>query len=110
MFQIIGIIVVFGAVIGGYLMEKGNLKVLVQPAELLIIMGAAAGTVLVANPPHVLQRLLKGIAGVFSPSRFDKKLYQDSLKMLYDLLNAARKAGLVAIEADIEEPSKSKIF
>ena len=110
MFQIIGIVVVFGAVAAGYLMERGNLKVLVQPAELVIILGAAIGTVLLANPPHILQRLLKGLAAVFASSRFDKKLYQDSLKMLYDLLNVARKAGLVAIEADIEEPSKSKIF
>jgi chemotaxis protein MotA len=110
MFQIIGIIVVFGAVIGGYLMEKGNLKVLAQPAELVIILGAAIGTVLVANPPHVLQRILKGLAAVFSPSKFDRKRYQDSLKMLYELFNLARKAGLAAIESDIEEPSKSKLF
>lgn len=82
MFQIIGIVVVFGAVAAGYLMERGNLKVLVQPAELVIILGAAIGTVLLANPPHILQRLLKGLAAVFASSRFDKKLYQDSLKML----------------------------
>ena len=50
MFIIIGILVVLGAVAGGYLMEHGNLKVLIQPAELLIIGGAAMGTVLIANP------------------------------------------------------------
>ncbi|HEV3150924.1 MAG TPA: motility-associated protein, partial [Acidobacteriaceae bacterium] len=49
-FAILGILVVFGAVLGGYLMEKGNLLVLVQPAELLIIGGAALGTLLIANP------------------------------------------------------------
>jgi flagellar motor component MotA len=50
MFAIIGILVVFGAVIGGFLMEKGNLLVLVQPAEILTIVGAALGTLLAANP------------------------------------------------------------
>src|SRR5579883_2849746 len=110
MFQIIGIVVVFGAVVGGYLMEKGNIRVLLQPAELVIILGAAIGTVLIANLPHILQKLLKGIAGVFSASKFDRKRYQDSLKMLHDLFNQARKAGLAAIEADIEEPAKSKFF
>lgn len=50
MFSIIGIVVVFGAVLAGYLMEHGNLKVLMQPAELIIILGAAIGTVLIANP------------------------------------------------------------
>jgi chemotaxis protein MotA len=110
MFQIIGILVVFGAVVAGYLMEKGNLRVLAQPAELVIILGAAIGTVLVANPPYILKKLLKGIAAVFTTSKYDKKRYQDSLKMLYDLFNAVRKAGLAAIEADIEAPEKSKIF
>jgi len=66
--------------------------------------------VLVANPLHVLQRILKGIASVFKPSKYDSKLYRDSLKMLFDLFNAARKTGLAAIESDIEEPGKSKIF
>ncbi len=47
MFSIIGIVVVFGSILAGYLMEHGNMKVLVQPAELIIIAGAAAGTVLI---------------------------------------------------------------
>lgn len=61
MFAIIGIVVVFGAVVGGYLMEHGNLKVLLQPAELLIIGGAGAGTVLIANPLHILKQIAAGI-------------------------------------------------
>jgi chemotaxis protein MotA len=110
MFSIIGIVVVFGAIVAGYLMEKGNLMVLVQPAELLIIGGAAAGTVLIANPPYVLKQIAKGITGVFGGSKFTKQRYLDSLKMLYDLFNRSRREGLTAIEADIEDPSKSKTF
>jgi chemotaxis protein MotA len=110
MFQIIGILVVFGAVVAGYLMEKGNLLVLLQPAELVIIGGAAVGTVLIGNPPHILKKILTGIMAVFGGSKFNQKRYQDSLKMLYDLFNAARRDGLAAIETDIELPGKSKIF
>jgi chemotaxis protein MotA len=110
MFAIIGILVVFGAVVGGYLMEHGNLRVLLQPAELLIIGGAAAGTVLVANPLHILKQIAAGIGGVFGGSRFTKARYVESLKMMYDLLNKARKDGLVALESDIEEPDKSPIL
>ena len=110
MFSIIGIVVVFGAIVAGYLMEKGNLAVLVQPAELVIIAGAAAGTVLIANPLHILKAILAGVIGVFKGSGFDKKRYLDSLKMLYDLFNLARRGGLAAIETDIEEPDKSKVF
>jgi chemotaxis protein MotA len=110
MFAIIGIVVVFGAVVGGYLMEHGNLRVLLQPAELLIIGGAGIGTVLVANPLHILKQIAAGIGGVFGGSKFTKARYIESLKMMYDLLNKARKDGLVALESDIEEPDKSPIL
>ena len=110
MFSILGILVVFGAVVGGYLMEKGNMLVLLQPAELVIIAGAAVGTVLVGNPPHILKAILGGVISVFTGSKFTRQRYLDTLKMLYDLLNLARRSGLAAIENDIEEPSKSKVF
>ena len=110
MFSIIGILVVFGAVVGGFLMEKGSLLVLLQPAELVIIAGAALGTVLVGNPPYILKSILGGVMGVFTGSSFTRQRYLDTLKMLYDLFNLARRGGLAAIETDIEEPSKSKVF
>jgi chemotaxis protein MotA len=110
MFVIIGILVVFGAVVGGYLMEHGNMRVLLQPAELLIIGGAAIGTVLVANPIYILKKIVGGVGGAFGGSKFGKARYVESLKMMYDLLNKARKEGLVALESDIEEPDKSPIL
>ena len=110
MFAIIGIVVVFGAVVGGYLMEHGNLRVLLQPAELLIIGGAGIGTVLIANPPHILKAIAGGIGGVFGGSSFTKQRYLHTLKMMYDLLNKARKDGLMALESDVEEPEKSTVF
>jgi chemotaxis protein MotA len=63
MFAIIGIVIVIGAVIGGFLMEKGHIAVLVQPAELLILVGAAAGTLLIANPMHIIKGVLGGLMG-----------------------------------------------
>jgi len=110
MFAIIGIVVVFGAIVAGYLMEHGNLRVLLQPAELIIIGGAACGTVLVANPLHILKQIISGIAGVFGSSRYSRDRYTNSLKMMYELLNKARREGLVALESDIEEPDKSALL
>jgi len=110
MFAIVGIVVVFGAVLGGYLMEHGNIKVLLQPAELVIIAGAATGTILIANPIEVLKGILAGFRSVFSSSRFGKALYQDVLKQLYVVMQAARKQGLNELENDVENPSKSKLF
>lgn len=110
MFSIIGILIVVAAILGGYLMEHGNVRVLLQPAELLIIGGASLGTVLIANPLHILKKIAAGVAGVFGGSKFPKKRYIDSLKMMYELFNKARKEGLMGLESDVEEPSKSAVF
>jgi len=110
MFAIVGIVVVFGAVLGGYLMEHGNIRVLLQPAELVIIAGAAAGTVLIANPMGVLKGIVAGFRSVFGNSKFSKALYQDVLKQLYTVMQSARKQGLNELENDVENPSKSKLF
>ena len=110
MYAIIGILVVFGAVVGGFLMEKGHMAVLIQPAELLIIAGAAAGTVLVANPLRVLKAIVSGLLGVFKGSRFTKKRYLDTLKMMYEFLNKVRKEGLLCVEMDVEKPLESALF
>ncbi len=110
MFAIIGILVVFGAVLGGYLMEHGHVRVLLQPAELLIIGGAACGTVLIANPLHILKQIAGGIGAVFGGSKFTTQRYLDTLKMVYDLLNKARREGLMSLENDVEQPDKSPIL
>jgi chemotaxis protein MotA len=110
MFAIIGIVIVFGCIAAGYLMEHGNLRVLLQPAELLIIGGAGLGTVLIANPLHIIKKIAGGIPGVFGAPKFGKQAYIDTLKMMYDLLNKARKDGLMALESDVEEPEKSPVF
>ncbi len=110
MFAIIGIVVVFGAVVGGYLMEHGHLAVLLQPAELVIIGGAAIGSVLVANPLYILKNITGGLVGVFKGSKYNKAFYLDCLKMMYELFSRARREGLVALESDVDEPDKSQIL
>jgi chemotaxis protein MotA len=110
MFAIIGIVVVFGSIIGGYLMEHGQLAVLFQPAELVIIGGAAAGTVLVGNPLPVVIQIAKNLGGVFGSPPYDKAAYLEALKMMYGLFQYARKEGLVKLEADVDEPAKSAVF
>ncbi|MGH9726069.1 MAG: motility-associated protein, partial [Candidatus Acidiferrales bacterium] len=110
MFTIIGIVVVFGAIAAGYLMEHGNVRVLLQPAELIIILGAAIGTVLIANPLHVLKKIVGGIAGVFGGTKFSRQRYLDTLKMMFELFSRARREGMMALEADSDAPDKSPIF
>jgi chemotaxis protein MotA len=105
-----GILLVFACVIAGYLMEKGKIGVLLQPAELVIIFGAAIGTVLTANPIHILKKIVAGLLGVLKGSPFQKQRYLETMKMMFDLLAKSRKEGAIAIEGDIEEPEKSPIF
>ncbi|MDR3674531.1 MAG: flagellar motor stator protein MotA [Acidobacteriota bacterium] len=110
MFAIIGIVVVFGCVLGGFLMEHGNIKVLVQPAEFITIAGAGLGTLLVANPLHILKSVASSLPTVLKGSKFTKSWYLDSLKMMYELFGRARRDGLVALESDTDDPEKSTIF
>jgi chemotaxis protein MotA len=110
MFSIIGILGVFGAVLAGFLMEKGQLAVLMQPSELVIIGGAALGTLLAANPMHVLKKIVHDLTRIVAGSKFSKQRYLDSLKMMFSLFNMARKDGMAGIESDIEEPEKSLLF
>jgi chemotaxis protein MotA len=86
------------------------LKVLMQPAELLIIGGAALGTILTANPPSILKAILQGLSGVFGSSKYDKTFYQGTLKQMYDVMQKARKKGLTDLESDVEQPDKSELF
>jgi chemotaxis protein MotA len=110
MFTIIGIVVVFGAVVAGYLMEHGNLKVLMQPAELVTIGGAALGTVLIANPLHILKKMIGGLASAFGGSKFSESKYLETMKMMYELFTRARRDGLMALESDSDNPEQSTIF
>jgi len=95
---------------GGYLMEHGQIGVLVQPAELIIIGGAGAGTLLIANPLSTVIRIVKGLISVIKGSPYSKDLYLQTLKMLNELFMMARKQGMVKLEEDIEDPEKSEVF
>jgi len=110
MFVIIGILVVLGAVIGGYLMEHGNLSVLVQPAEVVIIFGAALGSLIIAAPPKAISMILKSVGKLFSSGGMGKSGYLELLGLLYSIFSKIRKEGLISIEADIENPEKSPLF
>jgi len=110
MFAIIGIVVVFGAVIGGFLMEKGHMAVLIQPAELLILGGAAIGTLLIANPISIIKGIVSGLLGIMKGSPFTSARYLSTLKMMYQFLNKVRKEGLLSVEMDVEKPEESTIF
>jgi chemotaxis protein MotA len=110
MVAIAGLLVVVAAVVGGYLLEHGHMIVLMQPAELVIIGGAALGTILTANPIAVLKALAGGFVQVLKGSRHTKALYSETLVLFFDLFQAGRRTGIIALESHIEDPQKSDIF
>jgi chemotaxis protein MotA len=110
MISILGIAIVLGCIVGGYLMEHGKLLVLFQPAELVIILGSAVGAVIAANPLPVLIRTGKAMVGILSGSPYTKKYYTENLRMIYDLFTTARKMGTAKLEADVDDPAKSEVF
>jgi len=107
---IIGSLIVMGCVFGGFVLSGGHLLALWHPNELLIIGGAATGAFIIANPGKIIKKVLAGLGTLLKGSKYDKRLYLDGLALMYDLLTKARKDGLMALEADVEEPYKSAIF
>jgi chemotaxis protein MotA len=105
----VGVIVVFGGVLTGYVLEGGHLLALHQPLELLIIGGAAAGALLISSPMPVLKGIIGQIKGVINGG-FTKKDYLDLLVMMSEIFNVARKDGLIGLENHIEHPETSDIF
>ena len=110
MLFIVGLVVVFGSVIGGFIMSHGHVGVLIQPNEFIVIGGAAGGAFLISNPISVVKGSIAAVLGLLKPNPYNEKTYGELLKVLYDVFQKARKDGLVGLEAHIEDPHKSDIF
>ncbi|HUJ19154.1 MAG TPA: flagellar motor stator protein MotA [Nitrospirota bacterium] len=110
MFVIVGIGIVLGAVIGGFLMEGGNLHILFQPSEVVIIFGAALGGFLISSPSKIVGIVSKNVLTIVGGKSHSKRQYLELLSLLYQLFSKIRKEGLVSVESDIENPDRSPIF
>jgi len=110
MFSIIGIVVVFGAVLGGFILSGGPVPVLWQPYELLVIMGAAIGTLIIGAPGKMRGRLMGSLGKAFKGTVPTKAEYLDLLKMQFEVLTFMRRNGAIALEAHVADLTKSDIF
>ena len=105
-----GLAVVLGSIIGGYLLEQGNLWVLMQPAELIIIAGGSAGIILVSCPARNLRIFMRAVVSVCKPQNYTRETYLEALKLLYVLFNLGRGTGKVSLESHVENPYESEVF
>ncbi len=107
---LVGLLVVVGSVLGGFMLAGGKPPALFHISEFLVVGGTALGTIIISTPPATLRALLRDLVRVVRPSPFTKVLYLDALQMLYELFQLAQRDGLVAIEPHVEDPENSTIF
>lgn len=110
MLFIVGLVIVFGSVIGGYLGGGGHLAVLFQPFELIIILGAALGSFVIANPLPIVIGTAKSMGALLKGSSLKKESYIELLSMLFAVFKLAKMKGDLALESHIDNPDESALF
>jgi chemotaxis protein MotA len=98
------------AVFGSFILGGGHILALLQPFEFMCIFGAAIGAFVVSNPPKVLRAVLKAVPTCFKSKDYDKTKFLHLIALQYELLQKARGEGLLALEADVNDPEASPIF
>ncbi|MGE5439818.1 MAG: flagellar motor stator protein MotA [Bacteroidota bacterium] len=110
MFVIIGFVVVLVSVLVGFTVAGGQIPLLIQPAEFLVIGGAALGSVLITAPLALIKKIIAAIPAAISFKGYSKEDYLELLKSFNDLFLVAQRDGLIAIEKHIEKPEESDIL
>jgi chemotaxis protein MotA len=110
MFVIIGLVIVFGCILAGFTMSGGQIGVLIQINEFIVIGGAGLGSVLVANPLPTVMATVKEVIGLLKGNPYKKDKYMELLQMLYDMFQMARREGMVSLDQHVERPHDSKFF
>ena len=110
MFAVIGYVIVFGAILGGFAMEGGAIAILIQPVEFMIIGGAAIGALVVGTPIKILMAMLNGIKNAILGNGYSKADYMELFALMFELFSVMRKSGEMALEKDVDDPANSEIF
>ncbi len=110
MFVIIGYIIVIVGLIGGYMLLGGKIGILLDPGKLMMIGGAAIGSLCASAPPRLLKQLFKGVKSIFRGERYTQTEYLNLLKTLFELFHVATREGLINLEQHVEHPEESSIF
>jgi chemotaxis protein MotA len=112
MFLLIGYAVALGCIFGAYILHGGNMSVIIHalPTEMMAILGGALGAFVVNNQPKTLKAVLAALPTLMKGSKYSKTRYMELLAMMYDILQKARKEGLMSIEKDVDNPHESAVF
>lgn len=110
MLILIGAAIVFGSMLGGFILAGGNPIVLLHISEFVVIFGMAMGVLVIASPGQVMKELIHKIKGALGPGGPSKADYVEMFKGLYELFMVGRRNGLIALEEHVMSPEESSIF
>ena len=112
MFVILGYVVAMSCIFGAYVIHGGNIAVIAHaiPTEMMAIAGGSLGAFVVANQPKTLKAIGRALPTLLKGSKYTKARYLELMALLYDILQKARKEGLMSIEKDVEDPAGSSLF
>jgi len=110
MIVFVGLVVVFGSVLGGFTMAGGHVGALIHPSELITIGGAALGALIIMSPKKVLIDLMHGMIQTIKGSPYGKKAYDELFRVMYELARLSRVNGILALEPHVTDPHSSTIF
>jgi len=110
MLVLIGAVIVFASTIGGFMIAGGKPLVLLHVSEFVVILGVAAGVLIIASPMHILKEILHKCKAAMSGKAAGKAEYFELLKLLYELFMTGRRNGLIALEEHVMDPKSSSVF
>jgi chemotaxis protein MotA len=106
----VGAVLVLLAVLIGFSMAGGHVGALIHPSEFVTIGGASLGALIIMSPKKVLTDVFRGVMQVLKGSPYNKAMYAELFKILYQFSRLIRREGLIALESHLENPHESKIF
>lgn len=107
---LIGLVVTFGCVLGGFMAMGGHIEVLVQPWEFVIILGAALGVFLIANPMKTVKDTGKALMEAFKNAVPNEQDYLQTLGVLHSLMRELKTKSRSEVEGHIDNPDESSVF
>ncbi len=109
MFFVIGLVIILATVLGGYSVH-GDLRILWQPIEFVIIFGGTIGGFIISSPMHIIKGVMGGLVVALKGARYKKDHYLELLGVLFAVFKLAKSKGDLALEAHIENPGDSSLF
>lgn len=108
--KLLGLVIIFACVIGGFMMSGGRLASFWQPGEIIIILGAGLGAMVLANPKTVLQEMYRQFRGVMRKNEYTDEYQHQLLMLLHELLELVQDGGLKVLDEHIDIPESSQLF